>query len=141
EPPHAPSNVFAKPSNGALIASWDRVSDKDLAGYSVYLDGKKMNSNLITSTSFVLKNLENGTKYKVQVNAVDRSGNISELSVPVYGVPDPNTIPVIESKYNLQDISDGVSVMFSNLWLCLAYSVGISLAFYIIYKLKHLILP
>ncbi|MGH1172752.1 fibronectin type III domain-containing protein, partial [Bacillus cytotoxicus] len=25
EPPHAPSNVFAKPSNGALIASWDRV--------------------------------------------------------------------------------------------------------------------
>ncbi|WP_246857997.1 fibronectin type III domain-containing protein [Bacillus cytotoxicus] len=141
EPPHAPSNVFAKPSNGALIASWDRVSDKDLAGYNVYLDGKKMNSNLITSTSFVLKNLENGTKYKVQVNAVDRSGNISELSVPVYGVPDPNTIPVIESKYNLQDISDGVSVMFSNLWLCLAYSVGISLAFYIIYKLKHLILP
>ena len=71
-PPHVPSNVFAKPSNGALIASWDKVSDKDLAGYNVYLDGKKINSNLISSTNFSIKNLENDKKYKVQVQAVDR---------------------------------------------------------------------
>ena len=141
EPPHVPSNVFAKPSNGALIASWDKVSDKDLAGYNVYLDGKNINSNLISSTNFTIKNLENNRKYKVQVQAVDRSGNASELSLSAFGTPDTNTIPIIESKYSLQDVSDGVGVMFSQLWLVLAFAVGIPLAFYIIYKLKHTVLP
>ncbi|MEI4719191.1 fibronectin type III domain-containing protein [Bacillus cereus] len=140
-PPHVPSNVFAKPSNGALIASWDKVSDKDLSGYNVYLDGKKINSNLISSTNFTIKNLENNRKYKVQVQAVDRSGNASELSLSAFGTPDTNTIPIIESKYSLQDVSDGVGVMFSQLWLVLAFAVGIPLAFYIIYKLKHTVLP
>ncbi|WP_342720167.1 fibronectin type III domain-containing protein (plasmid) [Bacillus paramycoides] len=140
-PPHVPSNVFAKPSNGALIASWDKVSDKDLAGYNVYLDGKKINSNLISSTNFTIKNLENNRKYKVQVQAVDRSGNASELSLSAFGTPDTNTIPIIESKYSLEDVSDGVGVMFSQLWLVLAFAVGIPLAFYIIYKLKHTVLP
>jgi chitodextrinase len=141
EPPHVPSNVFAKPSNGSLIASWDKVSDKDLAGYNVYVDGKKINSNLITSTTFVIKNLENSRKYKIQVQAVDRSGNASELSLAAFGTPDVNTIPVIESNYGLKDVSDGVGTMFSQIWPALAFSVGIVLAFYVIYKLKHTILP
>ncbi|WP_255297817.1 fibronectin type III domain-containing protein, partial [Bacillus toyonensis] len=102
-PPHVPSNVDVKPSNGALIASWDRVSDKDLGGYNVYVDGEKINGNLITSTNFVIKNLENGRKYKIQVQAVDRSGNASELSLLAFGTPDINTIPIIESKYSLQE--------------------------------------
>lgn len=141
EPPHVPTNVFAKPSNGALIASWDKVSDKDLAGYNLYVDGKKINSNLITSTNFVIKNLENSKKYKVQVQAVDRSGNASELSLAAFGTPDVNTIPVIESNYGVKDVSDGVGTMFSQIWPALAFSVGIVLAFYVIYKLKHTILP
>ena len=140
-PPHVPSNVFAKPSNGALIASWDKVSDKDLAGYNVFVDGKKINSNLITSTTFVIKNLENSKKYKIQVQAVDRSGNASELSLATFGTPDVNTIPVIESNYGVKDVSDGVGTMFSQIWPALAFSVGIVLAFYVIYKLKHTILP
>lgn len=141
EPPHVPSNVFAKPSNGALIASWDKVSDKDFAGYNVYVDGKKINSNLISSTNFTIKNLENNRKYKIQVQAVDRSGNASELSNPAYGTPDENTIPIIESHYSLQDVSDGVGVMFGQFWTVLAFAVGIPLAFYIIYKLKLTVLP
>lgn len=141
EPPHVPSNVFAKPSNGALIASWDKVSDKDLAGYNLYVDGKKINSNLITSTNFVIKNLENSKKYKIQVQAVDRSGNASALSLAAFGTPDVNTIPVIESNYGVKDVSDGVGTMFSQIWPALAFSVGIVLAFYVIYKLKHTILP
>ncbi|MCC2414353.1 fibronectin type III domain-containing protein [Bacillus paranthracis] len=141
EPPLVPSNVFAKPSNGALIASWDKVSDKDLAGYNLYVDGKKINSNLITSTNFVIKNLENSKKYKIQVQAVDRSGNASELSLAAFGTPDVNTIPVIESNYGVKDVSDGVGTMFSQIWPALAFSVGIVLAFYVIYKLKHTILP
>ncbi|MGH0443558.1 fibronectin type III domain-containing protein [Bacillus pretiosus] len=141
EPPHVPSNVFAKPSNGALIASWDKVSDKDLAGYNVYVDGKKINSNLITSTNFVIKNLENSKKYKVQVQAVDRSGNASELSLAAFGTPDVNTIPVIESNYGVGDVSDGVGTMFGQIWPLLAFVVSIPLAFYVIYKLKHIILP
>ncbi|MGM2770837.1 fibronectin type III domain-containing protein [Bacillus cereus group sp. Bce020] len=141
EPPHVPSNVFAKPSNGALIATWDRVSDKDLAGYNVYVDDKKINSNLISSTNFTIKNLENNRKYKIQVQAVDRSGNVSELSLVAYGTPDEKTLPIIESKYSLQDVSDGVSVMFGQFWTVLAFAVGIPLAFYIIYKLKLTVLP
>lgn len=141
EPPLVPSNVFAKPSNGALIATWDKVSDKDLAGYNVYVDDKKINSNLISSTNFTIKNLENNRKYKIQVQAVDRSGNFSELSLAAYGTPDERTIPIIESKYSLQDISDGVNVMFGQFWLVLAFAVGIPLSFYIIYKLKLTVLP
>ncbi|PER15489.1 hypothetical protein CN484_20495 [Bacillus cereus] len=140
-PPHVPSNVFAKPSNGALIASWDKVSDKDLAGYNVYLDGKKINSNLISSTNFSIKNLENNRKYKVQVQAVDRSGNASELSSPVFGTPDMNTIPLVESKYNLQDVSDGVGNQFWQIWPFLAWYLGIPLSFYVIYKFKQVYLP
>lgn len=141
EPPHVPANVFAKPSNGALIASWDKVSDKDLAGYNVYVDDKKVNSNLVSSTNFTIKNLENNRKYKIQVQAVDRSGNASALSLAAYGTPDEKTLPIIESKYSLQDVSDGVSVMFGQFWTVLAFAVGIPLAFYIIYKLKHTVLP
>ncbi|MEG7916967.1 fibronectin type III domain-containing protein [Bacillus paranthracis] len=141
EPPHVPSNVFAKPSNGALIASWDKVSDKDLAGYNVYVDDKKINSNLVSSTNFTIKNLENNRKYKIQVQAVDRSGNASALSLAAYGTPDEKTLPIIESKYSLQDVSDGVSVMFGQFWTVLAFAVGIPLAFYIIYKLKLTVLP
>lgn len=141
EPPHVPSNVFAKPSNGALIGTWDKVTDKDLAGYNVYLDGKKINSNLITSTTFVIKNLENNKKYKVQVQAVDRSGNGSELSLAAFGTPDVHTIPVIESNYGVKDVSDGIGVMFVQIWPLLAFAVGIPLGFYVIYKLKRTILP
>ncbi|MEI5899726.1 fibronectin type III domain-containing protein [Bacillus albus] len=141
EPPHVPSNVFAKPSNGALIASWDKVSDKDLAGYNVYVDGKKINSNLISSTNFAIKNLENDRKYKVQVQAVDNWGNASELSLPVFGTPDINTIPMVESKYNLQDVSDGVGNQFWQLWPFLAWYLGIPLSFYVIYKFKQVYLP
>ncbi|WP_207193669.1 fibronectin type III domain-containing protein, partial [Bacillus sp. TH13] len=140
-PPQVPSNVVAKPSNGALIASWDKVPDKDLAGYNVYVDGEKINSDLISSTNFTVKKLENKRKYKIQVQAVDRSGNASELSLAAFGIPDTNTIPIIESTYSLQDVSDGTGVMFSQLWFALAFAVGISLAFYIIYKLKHDVMP
>ncbi|MED2903860.1 fibronectin type III domain-containing protein [Bacillus tropicus] len=141
EPPLVPSNVFAKPSNGALIASWDKVSDKDLAGYNVYVDDKKINSNLVSSTNFTIKNLENNRKYKIQVQAVDRSGNASALSLAAYGIPDEKTLPIIESNYSLQDVSDGVGVMFGQFWTVLAFAVGLPLAFYIIFKLKHVILP
>ncbi|MFE5392775.1 fibronectin type III domain-containing protein [Bacillus thuringiensis] len=140
-PPHVPSNVVAKPSNGALIASWDKVPDKDLAGYNVYVDGNKVNSDLVSSTNFTVKKLENKRKYKIQIQAVDRSGNASDLSLAAFGIPDTNTIPIIESTYSLQDVSDGTGVMFSQLWFALAFAVGISLAFYIIYKLKHDVMP
>ncbi|WP_257208004.1 fibronectin type III domain-containing protein [Bacillus toyonensis] len=141
EPPHVPANVFVKPSSGALIGSWDKVSDKDLAGYNVFVDGKKINSSLISGTRFVIKSLENGKSYKVQVQAVDLSGNKSELSLVAVGVPDKNSIPIVESKYSVSDVSDGVGSMFGTMWPALAFSVGLSLAFYIIYKLKIVMLP
>ncbi|WP_375361993.1 fibronectin type III domain-containing protein [Bacillus paranthracis] len=139
-PPQVPLNVDVKPSNGALIASWDKVSDEDLAGYNVYVDGKKINNNLITSTTFVIKNLENGKKYKIQVQAVDRSKNSSELSLAAFGTPDVNTMPFVENDYSVKHVSDGVGTMFSGLWLALAFAVSIPLAFYVIYKLKQTIL-
>lgn len=141
EPPLVPTNVFVKPSNGALIASWDKVKDEDLAGYNVYVDDKKVNNNLINSTSFTIRNLENDKKYKVQVQAVDYSKNTSALSLPAYGTPNKNTIPVIDSRYTVGDVSDGVGTMFGQIWPILAFAVGIPLGFYIIYKLKQVILP
>ncbi|MED3068687.1 fibronectin type III domain-containing protein [Bacillus thuringiensis] len=79
-----PKNVFLTPQNGSLIINWESVNSGFLKGYNVYVDGKKVNDELLVSNKLILKNLENDKKYSVQisvVNLADKEGNKSEAVI------------------------------------------------------------
>lgn len=53
-------------------ASWKNAADgKEAAGYNVYVDGVKLNKELLTEASCGLTNLKAETTYFVEVTAVD----------------------------------------------------------------------
>jgi len=64
--------------------SWNSVSDNLLKGYNLYLNSNKINSSLITSTSFSINDLSPDTNYSLQVSAVDIWGNESAKSSPLF---------------------------------------------------------
>lgn len=75
-----PKNVYVTPQNGSLIINWESVNSEFLKGYNVYVDGKKVNDELLTSNKLILKNMENDKEYSVQISAVnleDKEGNKS----------------------------------------------------------------
>ena len=65
-------------------ASWKNAADgKEAAGYNVYVDGVKLNKELLTEASCGLTNLKAETTYFVEVTAVDAAGNESVKSEKV----------------------------------------------------------
>ena len=56
---------------------------KEAAGYNVYVDGVKLNKELLTEASCGLTNLKAETTYFVEVTAVDAAGNESVKSEKV----------------------------------------------------------
>lgn len=76
-----PKKVFLTSQDGSLIINWESVNSGFLKGYNVYVEGKKINNELLSSNKLILKNLENDKKYSVQISAVnlsDKEGNKSE---------------------------------------------------------------
>ena len=64
--------------------SWKNAADgKEAAGYNVYVDGVKLNKELLTEASCGLTNLKAETTYFVEVTAVDAAGNESVKSEKV----------------------------------------------------------
>lgn len=139
-PPHAPKNVNIQSGNSSLFVTWDKNKEQDLAGYNVYLNGEKINDKLIKAEHFTITNLENGLEYEVQVSAVDYSGNESLLSEVSYGIPDASLLPAFKINYTLQDVSNGVSNLFSQYWLIIAFAASIPLSFYIASRIKLMFL-
>jgi len=136
--PEAPSNVTGKALNKGAHIDWDSNTETDLNGYNIYKDGVKVNTSLVFSSHFNVGDLTNGQAYDFTVTAVDKSGNESVQSLAVTVTPDPNAMPPIETNYELQDVSDGVSNWFTELWMILAFAVGIPLAFLISNRIKGL---
>ena len=65
-------------------ASWKNAADgKEATGYNVYVDGVKLNKELLTEASCGLTNLKAETTYFVEVTAVDAAGNESVKSEKV----------------------------------------------------------
>jgi len=61
-----------------LRVTWDASKDdQKLKGYHVYLNGKKANSSIVTSTDFLIEGLEGSTTYSIAVTAVDHVNNES----------------------------------------------------------------
>jgi flagellar hook assembly protein FlgD/fibronectin type 3 domain-containing protein len=71
QPPEPPTGLTAQAEdrrNARL--TWTASPEKELAGYHVYRDGKKITSAIVTGTSYLDGNLTDGS-YRYQVTAVD----------------------------------------------------------------------
>ncbi|URJ72544.1 fibronectin type III domain-containing protein (plasmid) [Bacillus velezensis] len=140
DPPSKPTGLYMDNGNGALTLSWNRNPEKDIEGYNVYLDGKKLNSGLISNTFYTVGHLKNGSKYQMSVEAVNTSKLVSDKA-DTMGYPNVKGMPLIENDYSLVDVTNGVSVWFGSIWLILAFAVSIPLAFYISHRVKALFFP
>jgi Tol biopolymer transport system component/flagellar hook assembly protein FlgD/fibronectin type 3 domain-containing protein len=59
--------------------TWTPASDPDLAGYHVYKEGQKLTESPLTTSSYLDRNLKEGS-HRYTVTAVDRAGNESSPS-------------------------------------------------------------
>jgi hypothetical protein len=86
-PPSVPANLNGTPVGSSEIdLSWtgstDDAGGSGVAGYNVYRDGTKVNSSLVTVTSFNDTGLQASTQYSYTVSAVDNATNESAQSSP-----------------------------------------------------------
>lgn len=89
-----PNNVHLVSQDSSLIITWDDVKSPYFKGYNVYIDGKKINSELLTNSKLNVKGLENGKLYKVQVATVNTKGVEGAKSKEVSESPSGNALTV-----------------------------------------------
>lgn len=78
-PPPAPTGLRATASSGSVTLTWDPVSGiPDLKGYNVYRNGVKVNSSIITGTTYTASAPNNVTNVW-QVSAVRQSPGSPEV--------------------------------------------------------------
>jgi hypothetical protein len=87
EAPGIPSGFSATATDLKIALDWNKTADSGdsgLAGYYIWLDGKKVTSNSDPDyTQYVFLGLNEGQTYQVQVSAYDNAGN---ESVPCEGI-------------------------------------------------------
>ena len=92
-PPAAPSGLSADASSQQVALDWANNSEPDFDGYNVYRSitsgsgYSKVNTNLLSSSSYTDAGLTNGTTYYYVVTAVDDGGNESPFSGQVSATP------------------------------------------------------
>lgn len=89
-----PENVFLTPQSGKMVIAWNDVYSPYLKGYNVYIDGKKINDEPLTSSKMIVKNLENNKSYKVQISAVNKNNVEGEKSKEKSEKPTSNALEV-----------------------------------------------
>ncbi|MCC2370341.1 fibronectin type III domain-containing protein [Bacillus cereus] len=89
-----PENVFLTPQSGKMVIVWNDVNSPYLKGYNVYIDGKKINDEPLTSSKMIVKNLENNKSYKVQISAVNKDDVEGEKSKEKSEKPSSNALEV-----------------------------------------------
>lgn len=97
--PSIPGNLtFISVGNGEIHLTWDSVPEADVAGYRLYrTENEDTPANYVMifdslDTEYIDLNLEYTTRYYYRVSAYDLSGNESEQSDAVQGMPQ-NTQP------------------------------------------------
>lgn len=90
--PTAPSNLAANSiTQSSLNLSWTASTDNvGVAGYDIYRNGVKINSALVTTTTYSVTGLNAATAYQFYVQAKDAAGNTSGNSNTV-SVTTPDT--------------------------------------------------
>jgi len=85
-PPAAPRGVYSITGDEEVVINWYPNQEKDLKGYMIYRSfeklGKYVEIDMVGSeaSSYVDKNVKNGTTYYYAVSAIDFNDNESELS-------------------------------------------------------------
>ncbi|MCX7570312.1 fibronectin type III domain-containing protein [Tumebacillus sp. DT12] len=79
QPPAVPTGTAVYPYDGKQYIGWNanQESTSDIAGYNVYQDGVKLNSEVVPVPHFVVSGLVNGQDHTYQVTAVDLAGQES----------------------------------------------------------------
>jgi hypothetical protein len=83
--PAVPAGLSAVPGSRSIELVWERNTEKDLASYRVYRDGKQVAEGL-TAPAYSDRDVKPGTKYTYQVSALDNAGNESAKSNPAEAV-------------------------------------------------------
>ncbi|KAA9083798.1 malectin domain-containing carbohydrate-binding protein, partial [Microbacterium radiodurans] len=104
EAPVAPTALAAVNGDATVTLTWTASAASDVAGYRVYRsletgaflgDVVASGDALVTGTTWVDPDADNGTTYFYQVTAVDTSGNESAPSNEAYDTPRPaNTVDI-----------------------------------------------
>lgn len=138
--PVKPAGLKVVPSANGGFLTWSANTELDIKGYNVYVDGVKKNTSLLSDNEFSIIGLASDKTYVLKVTAVDSSDNESVYSTSIDLFTDSKIVPSISMKYKLGDVSLGVTRYFSSWWVILAFSVGLSLAFYVASRTKLLFL-
>lgn len=85
-PPDTPT-LSGTAGNQTASLTWTPSQASDLAGYNIYRNGTKQNSDLILTRLYTDQSLVNGTRYTYQVSAVDKGGLESPKSNSVALTP------------------------------------------------------
>jgi len=83
-PPNPPSNVYLINGDNRVDITWKHNSERDVAGYNVYISSDDYEFELIGSTGdnyFIDDYVRNGEFYYYAVTAYDDNGNESDLSI------------------------------------------------------------
>ena len=88
-PPSAPDGITIAPAPGRLSLFFPANPEADIAGYNIFRSTdpdlpkdqwNKLNSELLTKTTFTDEKVEPGKRYYYYLRAIDRAGNVSPLS-------------------------------------------------------------
>lgn len=101
--PSVPTGVGAVALNAAVGLEWGGNGEPDLAGYNVYQSSTsggtftKLNSSLLTSTTYTDHTASNGTASYYVIRAVDTFGNESGSSSEVSATPSSSVEFIIDN--------------------------------------------
>ncbi|MBK3313380.1 fibronectin type III domain-containing protein [Staphylococcus aureus] len=109
-----PESVILTPQNGKMVIAWNDVKSPYLEGYNVYIDGKKVNDEPLKSNKLIVKSLENGKPYKVQISAVNKENAEGEKSKAKEDKPSVDALEVeydVKMPFDPKDVL-GVAMVF-----------------------------
>jgi len=95
-PPATPQGVYSITGDAAVYIFWLPVQADDLDHYNVYWSADDVDFEYVGSSNtnaYVDEDVSNGETYFYAIEAVDRAGNVSALSVEsVFDTPRPESI-------------------------------------------------
>ena len=95
EAPQAPTGLKSTSGTDHVTLRWNKNSEADLAGYSIYVNGTHYETISPEKTSVSVLPLELGREYTLSVTAVDHAGNESTNAEILAGPAEQSPIPEI----------------------------------------------